>query len=281
MEIVLRPVSDRFFQDAVLPFLTQAMGDASAALEALSQVLGDDESRFLCDRLLSSATSGGLGAVEPEPWAQLVDRLVFLQWREGAAGWEIEGQRAGYAGDWDEALHLALMLESPTYPYWSARESRTARDDFRLKPQGEQGLASLMAGAWDPFPEFPPDQVFSTQGRGGYVPKERFAFADWAWRPSRVVVHWHLNLARKLERLLTREQERLKLPSLPERDEVLAYWGGKASQPPPLAVIFSGLGPRATSWIQELGVIAGHVREAVQEHAALVSLVTKGVNVRL
>jgi hypothetical protein len=281
MEIVLRPISDRFFHEGVLPFLTQAMGDAPGALEVLMGRLGDEQTRILSDRLLSSAAPGGLGALEPEPWADLMDRLIFMQWREGEAGWEVESQRAGYAGDWDEALHLALMIELADYPYGNAREARAVRDEFRLKPRGDLGLASLVAGAWEPFPAFPPDQIFSTQGRGGYFPRESLAFADWAWRPGRAVVNWHLNLQRKLERLIAREQERLKLASLPEREELLAYWMGKAPHPPPLAVAFSGLGPRAPSWLLELGVIASHVREAAQEHSALVSLVTKGVEVQL
>ncbi len=281
MEIVLRPIHDRFFQEAVLPFFAHALGDASGALAGLAGLLGDEQTRFLCEQLASSASSGGLSGLEPESWAELVDRLVFQQWREGEVGWEIEGQRAGYAGDWDEALHLALMVEQPDYPYASAREARAARDAFRLKPQAELGLASLMAGVWEPFPAFPPDQIFSTQGRGAYVPRGGFAFADWSWRSAREVALWNASLPRKLDRLLTREQERLKLPSLPERDELLAWWAGKASQPPPLAVVFSGLGPRAPSWIQELGVLCAHVREATREQAALVSLVTKGVEVRV
>ncbi|WP_224243294.1 hypothetical protein [Hyalangium gracile] len=280
MEIVLRAIHDRFFEEAVIPFLTRAMGDAPGALEELLGVLGDEQSRFLCEQLLSSASPGGLSTLAPETWADLVDRLVFQQWREGA-GWEIEGHRAGYAGDWDEALHLALMVEQPDYPYANAREARAARDAFRLRPQTGLGLASLVAGVWEPFPPFPPDQIFSTQGRGGYFPKQGLAFADWSWRSASAVAGWHGSLPVKLERLLAREQERLKMPSLPERTELLAWWAGKAPQPPPLAVVFSGLGPRAPGWIQELGVICGHVREAARERTALVSLVMKGVEVRI
>jgi hypothetical protein len=281
MEIVLRPIHDRFFQEAVLPFLTQAMGDVPGALERLGGLLGDEPTRFLCEQLQASVPQGGLSAVELDPWADLVDRLVFQQWREGAAGWEIQGQRAGYAGDWDEALHLSLMVELPDYPYANAREARAVRDEFRLKPRAEMGLASLVAGVWEPFPDFPPDQIFSTQGRGEYVPRKRFAFADWTWRPSREVAHWQEGLSLKLEGLLSREQERLKLPSLPERAELLAWWAGNRPQPPPLTVVFSGLGPRAPSWVQELGILSGHVREAAQEQAALVSLVMKGFDVRV
>jgi hypothetical protein len=281
MEIVLRPIDDRFCQQAVLPFFTRAMGDVPGALEGLASVLGDEQTRFLCEQMLASAPQGGLSAIEKDSWAELVDRLVFQQWREGGAGWEIEGHRAGYAGDWDEALHLALMVELVDYPYASAREARAVRDEFRLKPRSELGLASLVAGVWEPFPAFPPDQIFSTQGRGEYVPRQSFAFADWAWRPARAVAHWQAILPRKLERLVSREQDRLKLPSLPERDELLAWWAGKAPQPPPLAVAFSGLGPRAPGWIQELGILVGHVREAAREQSALVSLVMKGFDVRI
>lgn len=280
MEVVLRPVNDRFFQELVLPFLTRAMGDAPGAVEALAGHLGDEHGRFLCERLLSTALSGGLGAVDPEPWAELVDRLAFLQWGEGHAGWQVVGQTAGYAGNWDEALHLALMVEDAKYPYWSAREARAVRDSWRLRPVADLGLASLIAGHWEPFPDFPPDQVFSTQGRGEYSPRAGFAFADWAWRPTRTVAHWQVNLGRKLERLLTREQERLKLETLPERDEVLAYWSGKVPTPPALTVAFSGLGQRSASWVQELGVLASHVREAAKERMALSVLVTKGLNAR-
>lgn len=281
MEVVLRPVNDRFVQERVLPFLTQAMSDAPGAVEALAEHLGDEQARFLCERLLSTALSGGLGAVDPEPWAELVDRLVFLQWGEGPSGWEVVGLKAGYAGDWDEALHLALMVEDASYPYWDAREARAVRDRWRLRPVANVGLASLIAGHWEPFPRFPPDRVFSTQGRGEYTPRAEFAFADWAWRPARTVAHWQVNLGRKLERLLTRELERLRLPSLPEREEVLAYWTGAASTPPPLTVAFSGLGPRSANWVMELGVLASHVREAAKERTALSVLVTKGLSSRV
>jgi hypothetical protein len=281
MEIVLRPIDDRFFQQVVLPFFTHAMGDAPGALDGLMGLLGDEPTRFVCEQLLSSAAPGGLGAIEPESRTELVDRLVFQQWREGAAGWEVEPPRAGYAGDWDEALHLALMVEVADYPYAHAREARAERDAFRLRPQPELGLASLVAGVWEPFPPFPPDQLFSTQGRGAYQPRQNLAFADWAWRSALEVARWQRELPPKLERLLVREQERLKLPSLPERDELLAWWTGKASSPPPLAVVFSGLGPRAPGWIRELGILCGPVREAAWEQAALVSLVTKGVEVRI
>jgi hypothetical protein len=251
------------------------MSDSAKALESLREQLADEQVRLLCERLLSSHTGGGLGGVEREPWAELVDRVTFLQWSPGASGWEVVGQRAGYAGDWDEALHLALMLEDPGYPYWDARAARGRRDGFRLHPLADLGLASLIGGHWEPFPAFPPDRLFSTLGRGEYVPREQYAFADWAWRSAPAVAHWHVHLERKLRRLLAREQERLRPVELPETDEVLAWWLGRASQPPVLAVTFTGLGERASSWIRELGVLTSHVREAAHEQTGLVAVATR------
>lgn len=281
MDVVLRPINDRFFHELVLPFFERAMGDASGALEALANHLGDPQSFTLCQRLAMSALPGGVGSVDSDGWMDLVDRLVFQPWREAPGGWEVGGAHGGYADEWDEALNLALMLEDPAYPYWDSKAARAVRDSFRLRPPGEQGLASLLAGQWDPFPDFPPDRVFVTQGRGEYAVRERFAFADWAWRPARTVLHWQVNLPRKLERLLTQEQERMKLPVLPERDEVLGYWSGRVAQPPPLSVLFSGLGPTAATWIRELGALTLHLRSAAQTKQGLAALVTRGTSVRL
>ena len=177
MDVVLRPINDRFFHEQVLPFLGRAMSDATGALEGLLDALADGQSRMLCERMLATAVPGGLGSVDAEPWAELAERLAFQLWHEGPGGWEVGGMQAGYADSWDEALHLALMLEDTSYPYWDARMARGRRDSFRLHPQTELGLASLMGGQWEPFPAFPPDRIFSTQGRGEYVPRESYAFA--------------------------------------------------------------------------------------------------------
>ncbi|WNG44252.1 hypothetical protein F0U60_09135 [Archangium minus] len=270
MELVLRPVDDRFFHEQVMPFLSLAMSDSVHALVSLREQLADAETRLRCERLLSSHQGGGLSGVEQEPWAELVERLLFLPWAPGPEGWAVVSPRQGYAGDWDEALHLSLMLEDPTYPYGDARASHGRREGFRLHPGPDLGLASLLGGQWEPFPSFPPDRVVSTLGRGEYVPREQYAFADWAWRPARTVADWNVHLERKLRRLLEREKARLAPVELPELEQVLAYWLGQVSQPPALSAAFSGLGPRASSWVQALGVLTSHVRQAAHEGAGLV-----------
>lgn len=274
MELVLRPVNDRFFHEQVLSFLALSMSDSSKALQSLVGQLADGETRGLCERLLASHGGGGLGGVEQSPWTTLVERLTLLEWGAGPSGWQVMGERVGYAGDWDEALHLALMLEDPSYPYGDARASHGRRESFRAHPSAGLGLASLLGGQWEPFPSFPPDRVFSTLGRGGYVSREQYAFADWSWRPARTVALWHEGLEDKLVRLLERERERLALADMHALQEPLAYWLGKASQPPVTTAVFSGLGERSASWVKQLGALTSHVREAAQEEAGLVTRVT-------
>jgi hypothetical protein len=273
MELILRPVNDRFFHERLLPFLSLAMGDSAQALEGLKNSLSDEQTRVLCERLLASHIGGGLGGVEQGPWAELVDRLAFQQWSEGPSGWKLAESQRGLVADWDESLHLTLMVEDSTYPYGDVRASRGRREGFRTHPAVGLGLASWVGGQWEPFPTFPPDRVLTTQGRGAYVPREQYAFADWSWRPAHTVAQWREELERKLQRLLARERERLQLAVLPESEALLAYWLGRTSETPSRSAVFSGLGERAAAWVQELGVLLAHVREAAHGDAGLVMLV--------
>ena len=67
------------------------------------------------------------------------------------------------------------------------------------------GPAALVAGIWDPFPSFPPDQVLVTVGRSTYAPAENLAIADWSYRSARVVAGWARKLPEQLTGLLKRE----------------------------------------------------------------------------
>jgi len=276
MQLVLRPVNDRFFHEQVLPFLSLSMSDSAKALQSLLGQIADEESCLLGERLLSSHIGGGLGGVEQAPWSLLVDRLTGLHWGPGASGWCVVGERAGYVGDWDEALHLALMLEDPTYPYAQARAAHGRREGFRQHPVADLGLASLIGGQWEPFPSFPPDRVFSPMGRGGYVSRQQYAFADWAWRPATTVARWHAQLESKLLRLLERERERLLPAQPPELDAVRAYFLGKTAECPSLPEAL--VGPRGFSWVHRIGWLAALLRDAVREEAGLMARMTPALN---
>ena len=88
---------------------------------------GDEHTRFLCERLLATASPG-----DRARWSRSPGRSWWIGSSSSsgarAPGWELVGHRAGYAGDWDEALHLALMVEQPDYPYGEPREARAVRE---------------------------------------------------------------------------------------------------------------------------------------------------------
>ena len=88
------------------------MGDAARrALDGLLGALGDE--RPFLDELRELASPGGLSR-----WS----RARAAGGGSCSSGWQ-RGRRVqevpapmGYAGDSDEALHLALMVELPDYP---------------------------------------------------------------------------------------------------------------------------------------------------------------------
>lgn len=276
MDLVLRPVNDRFFHEHVLSFLSLAMSDSASALQTLLGQLDDGESSLLAGKLLASHIGGGLGGVEQTSWVALVDRLTRMQWAPGPSGWRVLGERAGYVGDWDESLHLALMLEDPSYPYAQARASHGRREGFRRYPVADLGLASLIGGQWEPFPSFPPDRVFSTLGRGEYASRQQYAFADWAWRPASTVAQWSAQLESKLERLLARERERLESTQPPEWEAVRAWLLGQSTECPVVSEPLAG--PQGGAWVERIGQLAALVREAAREESGLVAHVIRPLN---
>ena len=136
-------------------------------------------------------------------------------------------------------------------------------------------LVALVAGIWDPFPAFPPDQVLVTLGRSLYRPSDNSAVADWCFRSSYAVKAWGRRLQEQVQRLVEREQKRLGKVAIPEVQELLAYWLGTLPAPPTLTVAFSGLGADAMAWVREVGQLAQQVREAAAQDFALTSLVTR------
>ena len=83
---------------------------------------------------------------------------------------------------------------------------------------------------------------------------------------------WAAKLPSALSRLLDREVRRLHPVNPPERHEILDYWLGRVREPPLLAVSFSGLGPRATDWIREIGQLAQLIRTAAASQNGLTAV---------
>lgn len=278
MDLVLRPVNDTFLERILFPVFEMGRVNAKVALERLCAMLDDDRTRLALERLQDRGEDAGLFPLPDESWLELCYQLIFSEWKEGPQGYRHLGEYSGYAADWEDTLHLALMLEQPRYPYWDEVEARAQREQLKDSPAADLGLASLCAGRWDPCPRFAPDQVLATTGRGRYKPSDDLAVADWSYRPASTVSLWAHQLPTRLGRLLKREEQRLKPLELPEGKEILDYWTGRTHAPPLLPVAFSGLGAAATHWVRDLGVLAQQIRAAAALELGLSILVTASGN---
>ena len=276
MEVVLRPVNDAFLEQVVFPALELGVVDAMPAIEHLLRFLNDEHTRVQLELLLDRGVEGSFFGLEDEQWSSSIYRLLFHEWSvdRGGGGWNLVPETVAYAGDWESTLHLALMLEDVSYPYWDPSKAEQYRHDFIQSPLSKEGLASLTCGIWHPVPAFPPDQVLTVQGHGDYRPQEGVARADWSWRPLLAINGWAAQLPNALSRLLEKEARRLRPVEAPEKHEVLQFWLGRTPQPPVLAVTFSGLGARSNEWIREIGHLARVIRAASAAQHGLTAIIT-------
>ncbi|PZR13523.1 MAG: hypothetical protein DI536_12245 [Archangium gephyra] len=272
MEVVLRPINDLFLQEVVFPAFELGVVDAAPALEHLLHHLNDEDTRVLLELVLDNNGHQSFFGLSDERWNQALYRLLFHEWFRDSEGWLVTQAYPGFAGPWEETFHLALMLDDPGYPYADEEKADQHRRNFWGQPQKQHGLATLLCGVWDPIPRFPPDQVLTVDGHGVYSPQQGIARADWSWRPMMTVNRWAAKLPSALSRLLEREVKRLAPVSAPEKHEILDYWLGRVEQPPILAVSFSGLGPRASDWIRDIGHLARLIRQAAAQQQGVTAV---------
>jgi hypothetical protein len=274
VNVILRPVNDRFLEDVAFPAFSLGVVDAGAGLARLLQGMADPRTLWLVEHVLDRTVGGSFFGLDDDDWLEALHRVLFAEWQQSAEGWTVVAEHAGYAGKYEHALHAALMLQEPAYPYWDPRAAEAFQADW-LGRVIRSGLVALVAGIWDPFPAFPPDQVLVTLGRSLYRPADNAAVADWSFRSSYAVKAWGRKLQEQVQRLAERERRRLGKVEIPEVQELLAYWLGTLPTPPALTVAFSGLGADAQAWVREVGQLAQQVREAAQKDFALTSLVTR------
>jgi hypothetical protein len=273
MEVVLRPIDDGFLGQVVFPAFERGVGDAKRGLDFLLTQVGDERIRLTLEQFLEVTIPGGFVTLDEERWTDIVHQLLFHQWRKGPDGWRPGAPQPPHAVQGEAGLHLALMLEQPFYPYFDEAQARAFRRDFQQTPEARSGIASLLCGVWEPFPRFPPAQVFG--GPGSYRPAQQLAVASWSWRPASEVKKWSAQLGTKLNRLLDREAQRLKPLELMERQDLLDHWMGLSASPAPvLSVTFSGLGLQAGGWGRELGSLVRVVRQASAKGQGLTALRT-------
>jgi len=272
MEVVLRPINDQFLQEVVFPAFELGVIDSAPAIEHLLAHLNDEDTRVLLELVLDTNAGESFFGMTDDRWNVALYRLLFHEWFRDSGGWGVTQQYLGFAGPWEETFHLGLMLEDVDYPYADDNGADLYRRAFWGQPRKQNGLSALLCGVWDPVPRFPPDQVLTVEGHGVYHPQTNTARADWAWRPMLTVNKWAARLPGALSRLLEREVKRLAPVTVPERHEILDYWLGRIDEPPILAVSFSGLGPRASEWIREIGQLAKLIRTAAAQQQGLTAV---------
>jgi hypothetical protein len=274
MELVIRPVNDTFLERVLFPALRMAVTDAKGAVTMIDDAIVEPRLRLLLELLEERGLYGGLSALDGELWSEIIYRLLFDQWVVTERGWDVGPLKEGFAGSWDLALHLALMMENPHYPYSDPVEAEDRRQDA-LDMEGPMpgGLVALLCGHWDPFPEFPPHEVLSTVGRCSYRQDERRAVADWSYRGAPAVRLWNSQLPTRLSRLLKREEVRLSI-DMPDQRDILDYWLGVSAKAPALSVAFSGLGDAAMGWMEGIGHLTRLIREAATTDMGLTTWVS-------
>jgi hypothetical protein len=274
VNLVIRPVHDVFLEEVAFPAFAVGVVDAASGLGKLLEWIADERVSWLLGRVLDRTVGGSFFGLVDEEWLELVHILLFAEWERRRDGWHVAREHPGYAAGYELGLHVALMLQDPSYPYADPRAAERFREEW-LGRVIRSGPVALIAGIWDPFPPFPPDQVLVTVGRSTYAPPENLAIADWSYRPSHAVQSWARRLDEQIRNLLGRERSRLGPLSLRESDELLAYWLGDVPDAPALSVAFSGLGPTAGGWVREVGELSRLVRNAAAAGHGLTSLVTR------
>jgi hypothetical protein len=274
VNLVIRPVHDVFLEEVAFPAFAVGVVDAAGGLGKLLESVADERVAWQLGRVLDRTVGGSFFGLVDDEWLELVHVLLFSEWERRSDGWHVAREHPGYAAGYELGLHVSLMLQDPSYPYADPRAAERFREAW-LGRVIRSGPVALIAGIWDPFPPFPPDQVLVTVGRSTYAPPENLAIADWSYRPSHAVQSWARRLDEQLRNLLARERSRLGPVSLREADELLAYWTGQVPGAPALSVAFSGLGPTAGGWVREVGELSRLIRGAAAAGHGLTSLVTR------
>jgi hypothetical protein len=97
VNVVVRPVHDRFIEDIVFPALAVGVVDAAAGLSKLREDVADERAQWLLDRLLDRHVEGSFFGLVDDDWLELIHLLLFAEWGRRREGWRIVREPPGYA----------------------------------------------------------------------------------------------------------------------------------------------------------------------------------------
>jgi hypothetical protein len=112
------------------------MVSSETALERLRPQLSDERTGMLVELLLErgAAKDTALWNLEQDLWHETVHRLLFADWEQVDGLWRVRAEEPGFAADWVLLLHLALMVESPHYPYDDQAQSQAIVEQLSTEP---------------------------------------------------------------------------------------------------------------------------------------------------
>src|SRR4051812_34300599 len=128
------------------------MVSSETALERLRPQLSDERTGMLVELLLERGAAQGtaLWGLDQDLWHETVHRLLFSGWEQVDGLWCVRSEDLGFAADWGLMLHLALMVESPPYPYDDAAQSRPIAQRLTSQQTLNMVLAAVFPGLCDP-----------------------------------------------------------------------------------------------------------------------------------
>ena len=126
MNLVIRPVHDIFLEEVVFPAFALGVVDAGSGLAKLLESVADERVAWLLGRVLDRTVGGSFFGLVDDEWLELMHVLLFSEWERRRDGWHVAREHAGYAANYELALHVALMLQDPSYPYADGRAAEAS-----------------------------------------------------------------------------------------------------------------------------------------------------------
>ena len=79
MNVILRPVNDRFLEEVAFPAFTLGVVDAGAGLARLLQGMADSRTQWLVEQVLDRTVGGSFFGLDDDQWLEALHRVLFAR----------------------------------------------------------------------------------------------------------------------------------------------------------------------------------------------------------